>query len=450
MHYKLTCTLLQASPAEGSTVTRHSNAYLIGNTHPEVASHLSVGVSPVKTIGESSGNTMVNMPIIRYAFLSVIALGALSACMPNKGNDPAAPGPGSPSESPSTTSTTTNPQVTKPDIVAPFYDITLPDDWSGARLLFDSYEYALGDGPASGPTYGQSTSVFLAGEDVAAFFVTATHPPEGRDFQALPQSDFDNTRIGTASDCGATWDIILSRAAARYSDSRSYERGLDEIARFINVHTAANLGDMTDGNLVNFLSSASGYTWGHANHPDEARDRLARILASGTYQASDPLSGIPSIDSWQPYRDGGSSYASEDDVHRAGVSLALAVPTEDASGSAPVSGEALLNQTIPYDPWEEAPSLHLEWAKGARREGPTSGPRKKPYLRPPRGSASSEAAAGATLSGRSSSAGPGASGPAPSASSPARARASHCSRVTRCRCSTPLKNARTWPRLTGR
>lgn len=75
MHYKLTCTLLQASPAEGSTATRHSNAYLIGNTHPEVASHLSVGVSPVKTIGESSGNTMVNMPIIRYAFLSVIALG---------------------------------------------------------------------------------------------------------------------------------------------------------------------------------------------------------------------------------------------------------------------------------------------------------------------------------------------------------------------------------------
>ena len=78
MHYKLTCTLLQASPAEGSTATRHSNAYLIGNTHPEVASHLSVGVSPVKTIGESSGNTMVNMPIIRYAFLSVIALGGVS------------------------------------------------------------------------------------------------------------------------------------------------------------------------------------------------------------------------------------------------------------------------------------------------------------------------------------------------------------------------------------
>ena len=217
---------------------------------------------------------------------------------------------------------------------------------------------------------------------MAAFFVTATRPPEGKVNQALPQSDFDNTRIGTASDCGATWDIILSRAAARYSDSRSYERGLDEIARFINVHTAANLGDMTDGNLVNFLSSASGYTWGHANHPDEARDRLARILASGTYQASDPLSGIPSIDSWQPYRDGGSSYASEDDVHRAGVSLALAVPTEDASGSAPVSGEALLNQTIPYDPWEEAPSLHFEWAKGARREGPTSGPARSPTSGP--------------------------------------------------------------------
>lgn len=75
-----------------------------------------------------------------------------------------------------------------------------------------------------------------------------------------------------------------------------------------------------------------------------------------------PLAGIPTIDSWQPYRDGGSSYASEDDAHRAGVSLALAVPTKDASGSTPASREALLYQAIPYDPWEEAPSLHFEWA----------------------------------------------------------------------------------------
>ncbi len=227
---------------------------------------------------------------------------------------------------------------------------------------------------------------------MAAFFVTATHPPEGRDFQALPQGDFENACVGTASDCGATWDIILSREAARYSDSRSYERGLDEIARFINVHTAANLGDMTDGNYVNFLSSASGDTWGHANRPDEARDRLARILASGTYQASDPLAGIPTIDSWKPYRDGGSSYASQDDVHRAGVSLVLAVPTEDASSSAPVSREALLYQTIPYDPGKRHPRCT---SSGRRAHGgkalppaparsPTSGPRaaRHPARRP--------------------------------------------------------------------
>ena len=75
-----------------------------------------------------------------------------------------------------------------------------------------------------------------------------------------------------------------------------------------------------------------------------------------------PLAGIPTIDSWQPYRDGGSSYASEDDVRRAGVSLALAVPAEDASGSAPVSREALLYQAIPHNPRGEVPSLHFEWA----------------------------------------------------------------------------------------
>lgn len=314
------------------------------------------------TVGGARSRQRPGTPLTRATFLSIVALGALSACVPNKGNDPATPGPEPPSESPSTTSPTTNPQVTKSDIVTPFYDITLPDGWSDARLLYDSYEYALGDDPASGPTYGQSTSVFLAGEDVAAFFVTATHPPEGKNYQALPQGDFDNTYVGTVSDCGATWDIILSRAAARYSDLCSNERGLDEIARFINVHTAANLGDMTDGTFVNFLSSASGDTWGHANHPDEAHNRLARILASGTYQASDPLVGIPTIDSWQPYRDGGSSYASEDDVRRAGVSLALAIPAEDASGSAPVSREALLYQAIPHNPWGEVPSLHFEWA----------------------------------------------------------------------------------------